>query len=146
VAVAGFVWLALGEVLANRDLLFGVADGTQPRGRWEGSAVGALEHGLAPLFSSPALLPALAWACFAALLPLVLRGRWAVLDFVVAGAWAAALVAVHGALASALGNTTASGPPPGAVVGAILGALVAVGAGLLIPRRARDAVPAPALP
>ncbi len=145
-AAAGSLWLALAELLGNRDLLFGVPDGAQVRGRWEGSAVGAVEHALAPLASSPALAPALVWACFAVLLPLLLRGRWPVVDFVAAGAWAVALVAAHGALAGALGAGTASSPPPGAVVGAILGALVAAGAGLLIPRRSRDAVPAPALP
>ena len=36
-AAAGFVWLAVAEVLSGRDLLFGVADGTLARARWEGS-------------------------------------------------------------------------------------------------------------
>jgi len=151
---AGFVWLALAEVLTDRDLLFGVADGTLARARWEGSAVNALGDALAPLVFSPALAPALAWAAFAFLLPLVVRGRWAAVDLVVAGAWAVGLVVAQGALAFGAAPSRAQG----AVVGAGLGALVTVTlvlSGLKPPERSRsarrdlpprDVTPGPALP
>ena len=74
------MWLAVAEVLSGRDLLFGVADGTLARARWEGSASAALTDALVPLLSSAALAPALVWAAFAVALPLVARGRWAAVD------------------------------------------------------------------
>ncbi len=45
-AAAGFLWLAVAEVLSGRDLLFGVADGTLARARWEGSGTAALTDAL----------------------------------------------------------------------------------------------------
>ncbi len=132
--VAGFVWLALGEVLTDRDLLFGAAEGTLARARWEGSVVNAVGDAVAPLLSTPTLAPALVWAAFALLLPLFARGRWAAADLLVAGAWAVGLVAAHAALGDALSGAGAS---QGVVVGATLGALVAVTARLL-PSRSHE--------
>ena len=77
-AAAGFLWLALGELLSGKSLLFGVPDGALPRPRWEGSISAAASDALGPLVSGPALLPALVWAGFALVLPLLLRGRWPV--------------------------------------------------------------------
>src|ERR671917_1170338 len=74
-AAAGFVWLAVGEVVTGESLLFGVPDGALPRGDWEGSISAAASDALGPLVSSPALVPAAAWAAFAVALPLVVRGR-----------------------------------------------------------------------
>ncbi|MEJ7817041.1 MAG: serine/threonine-protein kinase [Thermoleophilaceae bacterium] len=127
---AGFAWLALCEVLTERDLLFGAADGTLARARWEGSAVNAVGDAVVPLLSTPALAPALVWAVFALLLPLFARGRWAAADMLVAGAWAVGLVAAHAALGDALSGA-GPGLAQGVVVGAALGALVAVTVGLL---------------
>ena len=73
---AGFLWLALGEVLTGKDLLFGIPDGALPRVEWEGSISSAASDALGPLLSGPSLAPAVVWAAFAMLLPLVVRGRW----------------------------------------------------------------------
>ena len=59
-AAAGFLWLAVAEVLTGDELLFGAADGTLARARWEGSVVDAASDALWPLVSSPALAPG-AW-------------------------------------------------------------------------------------
>ena len=144
-AAAGFVWLAVAEVLSGRDLLFGVADGTLARARWEGSATAAASDALAPLLSSPALAPALVWAAFAVALPLLARGRWAAIDLLLGAAWAVGLVVAHDWLGQLISGGAGLQSARGAVAGAALGALVAVTVILLAPPRP-DAPPEPALP
>jgi hypothetical protein len=122
---AGFLWLALAEVLTGRDLLFGVADGTQPRADWEGSISAAASDALGPLLSGPSLAPAVVWAAFAMLLPVVVRGRWLAIDLIGAGLCVAGLMLAHAALGDMLAATTALGVARGAAAGAI-------GAGLLV--------------
>jgi hypothetical protein len=125
-AAAGFVWLAVGEVVTGEALLFGVPDGALPRGDWEGSISAAASDALGPLVSSPALVPAAAWAAFAVLLPLVIRGRWLGVDLVGAGLWAAGLIVAHIALGDMLAATTALDEARGMVAGSVGAALVAL--------------------
>jgi eukaryotic-like serine/threonine-protein kinase len=125
-AAAGFLWLAVGEVLAGESLLFGVPDGALPRGEWEGSISAAGSDALAPLVSGPALAPVVVWAGFAVLLPLVVRGRWRALDLLGAGLWAAGLVVAHAALGDMLAGTTVLDEARGAAAGSIGAALVAL--------------------
>jgi hypothetical protein len=127
-AAAGFLWLALGEVLTGRDFLFGVPDGVAPALDWRHSVGGAAENALYPLVSSPALAPIAVFACLAAVLPLVVRGRYVALDLLAAAMWAAALAAALFALGDALAATTVLSQPRGAPAGAVLGALLAVAA------------------
>jgi hypothetical protein len=144
-AAAGFLWLAIGETLTGDDLLFGVADGTAPRPGWEGSVVDAANDALAPLFGSPALLPAFVWAAFAAVLPLLMRGRWTKLDAAAAALWAVGLVLALDALGDLLAGSTALTGARGAVAGSCLAAAVAVSVARVAPpvhARERD----PALP
>ncbi len=135
---AGFLWLALGEVLTGRNLLFGVSDGTLPRADWEGSISAAASDALGPLLSGPALAPAVVWAAFAVLLPLVVRGRWLAVDLLGAGLWAAGLVAAQAALGDMLAATTALDQARGAAAGAI-------GAGLIVVAVSQMAPPAEGL-
>jgi hypothetical protein len=130
---AGFLWLALGEVLTGKDLLFGIPDGAHPRVEWEGSISSAASDALGPLLSGPSLAPAVVWAAFAMLLPLVVRGRWLALDLVGAGLWAAGLTAAHAALGDMLAATTALGEPRGALSGAIGAALLVVAVSQMTP-------------
>jgi hypothetical protein len=132
-AAAGFLWLAIGELLTGRELLFGVPDGALPRAEWEGSISAAAGDALAPLLSGPALAPAVVWAGFAMLLPLVVRGRWLAVDLVGAGAWAAGLLVAHAALADMLAATTALDEARGALAGAIGAALVGVAVAQMTP-------------
>src|ERR671914_1910816 len=53
-AAAGFIWLAVGEVVTGEALLFGAPDGTLPRGDFEGSLTSAASNALEPLLTSPA--------------------------------------------------------------------------------------------
>ena len=123
-AAAGFIWLALGEVLTGETLLFGVPDGALARGDWEGSISAAASDALGPLVSGPALAPAAVWAAFALLLPLVVRGRWLAVDLVGAFLWAAGLIAAHTALGDMLAATTALDEARGVVAGSVGAALV----------------------
>jgi hypothetical protein len=110
---------------------------------WDGSLTHAAEHVLWPLLSTPALLPALAWAALAAVLPLLVTGRSLTLDLLGAFVWAAGLVAAHQAAASVLGTTDARGLAAGTVLGVVV-AVAAAGSGLrraapeeaLVPRMA----------
>ena len=130
---AGFLWLALGEVLTGKDLLFGIPDGAHPRVEWEGSISSAASDALGPLLSGPSLAPAVVWAGFAMLLPLVVRGRWLAVDLAGAGLWAAGLIAAHAALGDVLAATTALGEARGAISGAIGAALLGVAVSHLAP-------------
>jgi eukaryotic-like serine/threonine-protein kinase len=125
-AAAGFLWLALAEVATGESLLFGVADGTLPRSDWEDSLTTAASGALQPLATGPALAPLLAWVAFAAILPLVVRGRWLTVDLLGATLWAGGLAACHVALGDLLAATTALDQARGAVSGAVIGALVMV--------------------
>ncbi len=127
-AAGGFLWLAFGEVITGHDLLFGVADGTLQRANWQGSISAAASDALGPLLSGPALAPMVAWAAFAVLLPLLVRGRWLAVDLLGAGLWAVGLVVTLTALGDMLAATTALGQPRGAVAGAIGAGLIVVAA------------------
>ena len=144
-AAAGLVWLVLAEVITGQDLLFGAPPEVLAPEGWEASALDAAGDALYPLALSPALAPAAVWAAFALVLPLAVRGRWAVLDLVVAAAWAAGLVAAHGALGDLLAGGDELEQARGAVAGAALGALVAVTVWLVAPPVA-DGAREPALP
>jgi eukaryotic-like serine/threonine-protein kinase len=125
-AAAGFGWLAVGEVVTGESLLFGVPDGVLPRGDWEGSISAAASDALGPLVSGPALVPAAAWAAFAVLLPLVVRGRSLGVDLIGAGLWAVGLIVAHMALGDMLAGTTVLDEARGMVAGSVGAALVAL--------------------
>jgi hypothetical protein len=138
-AAAGFWWLALGEALTGRVFLFGSPDGTLPRGDWEGSISAAAADALQQLATTPALAPALVWAAGAIVLGLVVRGRWAAIDFLGAAACAAGLIAAHVALGDALAADVALDQARGGVAGSIAAAVL-----VLVVSRATPADPRPA--
>jgi hypothetical protein len=123
---AGLVQLALTEAVLDRTLLFGPPDGVTPRSAWDGSVTDAANEVLWPLVSSPALLPAVAWALLALALPLLVTGRSLNLDLLGAFAWAAALIASHEPLAPLLADDAGASSARGLAAGAVLGAAAAV--------------------
>jgi eukaryotic-like serine/threonine-protein kinase len=141
---AGFLWLAAAEVVTGRSLLYGVADGTQPRARWDGSLAHAAEHAIYPAISGPALAPAAVFAVFAVLLPLAVRGRNLTFDVILAAAWAAGLVAALHATDSLLAANVRLAAARGSTAGALLGAALAVAAAHA--RALAPPVTAPTLP
>jgi eukaryotic-like serine/threonine-protein kinase len=141
-AAAGLLWLVVAEVVTGDQLLFGTADGTLSRSTWESSALDALNDALAPVATSPALAPIVVWVGLAALLPLVVRGRFLAVDVLLAALWAAALVMLHGVLGDLLATTTELDRARGVAAGALLGATVAVAAASLAPPLEDDRTPA----
>jgi hypothetical protein len=138
-ACAGLLWLLAAEVLSGHSLLFGVPDGVLARAGWEDSVSAAGGDALGPVLASPALAPLALWAAFAAVLPVLVRGRFLLLDLVGASVWAAGLAAAHTGLGDVLASTTALGEARGGIAGSLLAAalavaLTAVGAPLVEPR------------
>ncbi len=138
----GAWWALLAEPAAFRGVALGIAPGTAPRPRWEGSAARAAADVLAPLLSGGGLALAGVWAAGATVLPWLVRGRTAGADLLAAVAWTAA-VAVGARLASAALTWPGGAPhPDGLVGGAVLAALVAVAARAAgRPRRVSPAAP-----
>jgi len=129
-------WLTLAEPLLGPQSLGGRlwlaapsgAGGTPTRAAWEGSLGVSLSHVLGPMLSLGVLLGAALWAAGAVTLPWLVRGRSALLDVVAVACWSAALVAAAPLLDSGLSAHAAHPAPQGAVLGAIIGAMVAVAA------------------
>jgi hypothetical protein len=130
-AAAGLWWLLLAEVMTGDPLLFGPADGGEPRAAWESSLRDAAGDALYPLLSSPATAPVVIWVGLAVVLPLLVRGRSLALDVVAAACWAAALVTAHEAASSLLAPAVELDQARGAVGGAIVAAAAAVAAAAL---------------
>ena len=120
----GYWWLALACPLFARNLWFAPAAGTPPRARWEGSVTLTATHVLAPALVLTVLIGAVLWALAALVLPWIIRGRSAAVDVVAVAAWAAALALAERALISG----GAGAEPRGALLGAVLGAVLAIAA------------------
>jgi hypothetical protein len=121
----GWLWIALAEAAIRDPLMFGLVDGQRSRDEWLHDGWRALTHGIAPLFASPLMLTAAAFALFAALLPVLVRGMRLAADVLAAGVWAGALYA------AVLGIERLAGPgvpARGAAAGAALAAAIAVSA------------------
>ena len=103
-ALAGYWWLVVVEVLSNRRLLFGIPASARARRGWLDSPAGAFDHVLAALLALNRLAPALLWAVAVLVLPWLMttsRGWWralrATLGATLLGAGAAYLAARAGA-------------------------------------------------
>ena len=133
-AALGYWWLSLATPLADpggsvgRQLWLASPAGTPRRSAWEGSLGVTATHVIGPLLGLGLLLGALLWAVAAALLPWIVRGRSAALDLLAVTVWSAAIVAAAPALDSGLDAHAAHPSPRGLLLGAVLGALLAVAA------------------
>jgi serine/threonine protein kinase len=135
----GYWCLALAETATGTRLLFGPAPAASPGGTWRGSALSALSHAVGPLLSDPAIAVAGVWALAAVVLPWVVRGRSAAADFVLGAAWAGGLSGATTWVARAAGQLTGTpaavqSPPRGALIAALVGAMLAVAARALRPK------------
>ena len=141
-ALLGFWWTAVAELVTGSRLLYGAPDGARPARYWDASFGGAIADALVPLLTSPVLAVAALWALAAMALPLVVRGRSLALDALAAAAWAAAVVAAHRGLETTLAVAVEHPLARGMVAGAVLGAVAA--AALAAARaRGRDAAITP---
>ena len=141
---AGFVWLATAELLSGDELLLGLPGDAESRGAWEDSVPDAITDAIGPVLLSPGALPVVAWAAFAAVLPLVVCGRSLALDAIAAVLWAAALAAAHQGIAELASGTVALDEARGAAAGAAIAGFVAVaGVWSGLHPRAGDGQPVP---
>jgi hypothetical protein len=124
--VAGFFWLAGAEAVTDDARLFGAPAAVPGSATWEASVAGGLSDAVVPYLTTPALLPALAFAGLAALLPLAVRGRSLRFDLARGAVWAGGLVAALAVMGDLLSDGGADPSPRGAVVGALLGVVAAV--------------------
>jgi len=123
----GYWWLTLAEPLLARRLWLGPDPSTPARGVWEGSITTSATHVIAPALSLGVLFGALLWAAGAIALPLLVRGRNALVDVIAVALWSAAIAAAAPALDA--GASAQMHPSPrGALAGAVLGAVFAVAA------------------
>ena len=122
----GYWWLILAEPLLGRRLWLAPPAGTPARAVWEGSLSSAATHVVGPSLSLGLLYGVAVWALAAVLLPWVVRGRSAMLDVVAAAAWSVALLLAYTPSYAGLSVSVSSTPPDGAVLGALLGAAIAV--------------------
>jgi hypothetical protein len=127
----GYWWLALAEPLYGEGsrgarLWLGSPAATLPRGVWEGSLDGVATHVIAPTLTTGLLFGALLWAAGAAMLPLMVRGSSAILDTFAAVIWSTALLAATPYFDSGLSMGATLPQPRGAVIGAIVGAAIAI--------------------
>jgi len=125
-AALGYWWLALAGPLLQRRLW--LAHPELPRAAWEGSLSVTATHVIAPLLTLGLLLGALLWAVGAAVLPLLVRGRSAALDLLAVAICSVAIALAAPALDAGVSAHAAHASPRGAVVGAILGGVLAVAA------------------
>jgi len=133
------LWLALPADAAGRGAVgpAGVG-GHLYRALWEGSPGSALTHAVTPLLGLGLLLGALLWALAAVSLPWLVRGRGAGPDALGALAWAMALAAATPLLDSWPPGRVGAPGPHGVILGAALGAALAVAARALRGRTGAD--------
>ena len=124
----GYWWLMLAESLLSRRLWLGAVSGTPGLAAWEGSIQSTASYVIGPLLTLSVLGGALLWAAAALLLPLLVRGRSAVLDVLAAALWSAALVLATPRVQEAWGAVGSHSSPRGAVLGALVGGMLVVGA------------------
>jgi serine/threonine protein kinase len=124
----GYWWLTLAGPLLGRQLWLAAPHGTPRHAAWEGSIGLAATHVLAPVLAVGVLFGALLWGVAAAVLPLIVRGCSAVRDVVAVALWSAVIVVATPMLDAGLSAHAAHPSPRGALLGAGLGAFVAVAA------------------
>jgi hypothetical protein len=128
IGALGYWWLTLAEPLLGRRLWLGPPPGTPTRAVWEGSLSSAAVHVVGPMLSLGVLLGVSVWAAGSVLLPWIVRGRSAALDVVAVTTWSAALAVAVSPRYGGLSGHAAHASPRGAVLGAVLGGMLAVAA------------------
>jgi eukaryotic-like serine/threonine-protein kinase len=124
-AMTGWVWLAIASALANVDLYARRPSGTPHGSAWMSSLQQAVDHVLAPLAGSGMVACALVWGAAAVVLPLLTERRSFPVALVLVTVWSAMVVS---AIATFIGvnHSRGAGMPATAVLGAIVGAIVAL--------------------
>jgi hypothetical protein len=121
----GWVWLLLAAPIVGHGLYLDWLPGA-PAGAWSGSLHSTVNQVLIPLVSAGVLAPAAVWALAAAVLPWLVRGRSLALDAILVVIWSATVVSACTAVIAAAHGAPETSTAPDAVLGAVLGALIAL--------------------
>jgi serine/threonine protein kinase len=122
----GWIWLVLAAPVANRVFYLPLLPGTPALRDWAGSPHETVHQVLTPMLTSGALAPAPLWALAAAVLPWLVRRRSLALDTIRAVVWSAVLVSATGVAVTAAHGGGGLRAAPGATVGAVVGAAIAL--------------------
>lgn len=127
----GYWWLALAEPLLavsahGARLWLGPPSPVPPRAVWEGALDGAAIHVIGPTLTTGLVCGAALWAAAAAVLPLMVRGSSAIRDTLAAVLWSTALLAATPYFDAGLSAGAVLPQPRGALLGAIVGAIIAI--------------------
>jgi hypothetical protein len=123
----GYWWLRIAEPLLGRRLWLSSPAPAPARSIWEGSLDQTASHVLGPLLSIGTLAGTAVWAVAALALPLLVRGTRAGVDVFAATVWSAVLFSAARSLDYGPGALVHPSPR-GALLGAVAGGLLAVGA------------------
>jgi hypothetical protein len=121
----GWVWLLLAAPIAAHGLYLDWLPAAPPPA-WSGSLRGTVNQVVIPLVSAGVLAPAAVWALAAAVLPWLVRGRSLALDAILVVIWSATVVSACTAVIGAVHGASDTSTAPGAVLGAVAGALIAL--------------------
>ncbi len=121
----GWIWLAVAAPLADADLYARRPPGTPPASVWMPSLHDTVTHVLVPLLTTGALAGAPVWAAAALLLPGLARRRSPIVAVVLVTIWSATVVSAT-ATVLALSHPRGAGTPATAVLGAVVGAIIAL--------------------
>jgi hypothetical protein len=125
-AAAGWVWLLLAASITGHALYLDWLPASSAA-VWSGSIRGTVDMVITPLLSAGVLAPAAVWALAACVLPWVVRGRSLALDAILVVIWSATVVAACTAVIEAIHPASETPTAPAAVLGACVGALLALG-------------------
>jgi serine/threonine protein kinase len=121
----GWIWLAIAAPLADADLYARRPPATPPASVWMPSLHEAVAHVLAPLLTTGALAGAAVWAAAAFVLPGLTGRRSPAVAVVLVPIWSATTVSAT-ATVLALSHPRGAGTPATAVLGAVVGAIIAL--------------------
>jgi serine/threonine protein kinase len=121
----GWIWLAIAAPLADADLYARRPSGTPPASVWMPSLHETVAHVLAPLLTPGVLAGAPVWAAAAFVLPGLTGRRSPAVAVVLVTIWSATTVSAT-ATVLALSHPRGAGTPATAVLGAVVGAVIAL--------------------
>jgi eukaryotic-like serine/threonine-protein kinase len=121
----GWIWLAIASPIVDSDLYARRPEATPPSSVWMPSLHEAVAHVLLPLLSIGWVMAAPLWGLAAAVLPRLTERRSLGAAVVLVTVWSATL-AFATATVLALGHPRGAGMPATAVLGAVVGAVIAL--------------------
>ena len=121
---SGWIWLAIASSLADVNL-YARRPATLPASVWVTSVPKTVDHVLAPAFSTQMLIAGAIWGVAAAVLPTLTERRSLPVAVVAVTVWSAMLVSAI-ATVLAVNHSRGAGMPATAVLGAVIGAVIAL--------------------